>query len=254
MRAHDRRFILTCGCSFAFGQVPPSACASEAASGGCAQLGTAGALALEQLEVGQNSDSYAASLTSGDTRLDASLGVLLADIAGRFHVRPGFAFYDDGGAPNAKALTTTAFVGTSGTVLCGRTLLATSLADSSRGDLFITSVLAHEFGHILQNVTSYSGRLRKGQSTVKAVELHADFLAGFYICVRGQSYPPQQMTSLGQAWEALGDSDYTNPQHHGTAAQRIAAMEAGYRIAHERPAFDALDMCEVGARYLDKLS
>lgn len=218
--------------------------------GGCSELDAAGEEAIHELDGGANSQSARIFFSSGNARLDAALGELLADIAARYGVRPGFAIYDDSAKPNAVALENTVFPGTSGTVLCGMSILFDSLFDQKRGDIFITSVLAHEFGHILQNSTSFKNRLSKNQATAQLIELHADFLAGFYLAKRGDLYQPKQLAGLGPAWESLGDSNYTSPMHHGTSEQRIAAIEAGFNIARERPSFDALDICEVGARYL----
>lgn len=248
----ERRTFVLCGCASA---VPAgSAFGAPGLSTeleGCGRADLAVAKALEAVGVaagsGQSVTLYA---TTGDTRVDRALGALLADIAGRFRIRPGFAIYDDTGAPNAVALPLTAFPGTSGTVLFGKTLMATGLGLADVDQLLVVSVCAHEFGHVLQNTTSFRGRLMSGQTTVRSLELHADFLAGFYLAIRGTAYRPRQLVDLGKSWERLGDSNYTNPQHHGAPLERIRAIEQGYRLGRERPALGPLDVCEVGARYL----
>ncbi len=71
---------------------------------------------------------------------------------------------------------------------------------------------------------------------------------------RGQIYfsytTRQNLVTLGRSWETLGDRAYTNQQHHGTAEERLQAIEAGFTFARERPAFGITEACEVGARYL----
>jgi hypothetical protein len=187
---------------------------------------------------------------SGDARFDQALGIMLADLAGRFQARPGFGFYDDNGNRNALALKESQLPGSQGTVLFGREMLATVLRDNAHGDMFVMGICAHEFGHIVQFFSAYHTRLTGAHSTVKLVELHADFLSGYYIGLRNVEYSSRELVSLGHAWKTLGDSDYTNINHHGTAEERLQAIEAGFTFARERPDFGIKEACEVGARYL----
>jgi hypothetical protein len=188
--------------------------------------------------------------TSGNTRLDRSLGVLLADLAAKFKVRPGFGYFDDRGSPNALALPESRLSASNGTVLFGREMMSTYL-NNSHGDMFIMGICAHEFAHIVQFFSGYYERLSKGQQTKKFVELHADFLSGYYIGLRKINYTSAELVSLGRTWESIGDSSYTDPQHHGTPEERLQAVENGYRFARERPEFGIKGACEVGARYLN---
>lgn len=187
--------------------------------------------------------------SSGDVRFDQALGTLLADLAGRFQVRPGFGWYDDGALPNAVALEASHLSHSRGTVLVGREMLRRGLR-SVHGDMFLMGVCAHEFAHIVQFFSAYHARLSAGQATQKRVELHADFLSGYYIGLREVAYTPPALVALGRTWEALGDSAYTDPQHHGTPDERLRAIEAGFAFARERPEFGIAPACEVGARYL----
>lgn len=204
-------------------------------------------LAVSSLLTGPGVTLFA---STGDWRLDSAFGVLLADLSARFMVRPGFSFYDDGPAKNAKALTVSAFPGTRGTVLFGTKLLRWALAADVHGDLFALCVCAHEFAHIVQNNTPFRRRLQQGQQTKRPLELHADFLAGYFFGSRGASYTPAHLIALGKAWQAIGDTNFTHPEHHGTPSERLGAIETGFRIAQDRPEFDVLEMCEIGARYL----
>jgi hypothetical protein len=187
--------------------------------------------------------------SSGDARFDRALGTLLADLAGRFQVRPGFGWYDDGAIPNALALEASHLSNSRGTVLVGREMLRRGLS-SVHGDMFILGVCAHEFAHIVQFFSVYHARLASGQAAQKLVELHADFLSGYYIGLRQVAYTDQELVALGRTWETLGDSAYTDQQHHGTPDERLRAIEAGFAFARERPEFGITPACEVGARYL----
>lgn len=168
---------------------------------------------------------------SGNERLDRAMGVMLADLASKLKVRPGFAYLDDGDAPNAFALDENWLPATRGTVLFGRNLLLSSLSRSRHGDMLVMGICAHEFGHIVQYDHDLIERLGKRQATSRRVELHADFLSGYYVGRRDVDYSQQQMIDLGRAWEELGDNHFTNPDHHGTSRERIAAIEAGYLMA-----------------------
>ena len=221
---------------------------------GCGSLDARARRALaartsEGIPASASGDSVIGS--SGDVRLDRTIGVVLADIAYRFSIRPGFAFYDYLGAPNAWASPDPLYKGDQGMVLFGTTLLSQGLSATNYGDMFIMSVCAHEFGHIVQDFSMYGKRLRDNQPTSKLVELHADFLAGYYLGNRGATYPVDALISLGGAWESIGDTAYTgNPTHHGTPVERLDLIEHGYVLARDRPEFKIIEACEVAARYL----
>ncbi len=190
--------------------------------------------------------------SSGDQRLDTAFGHMLADLAGKFDERPGFGFFDDTGAPNAYATNQTYMPNTRGTVLMGQTFMNSFLRQSQFGDILVMAVCAHEFGHIKQyfheNGRGYD-RLMGMHSTVKYVELHADFLAGFYVGMRANGYSEEQLVTLGRGWEASGDTAFHDPGHHGTHAERIAAIETGYRMAiNARPGIT--DAFAAGLHYL----
>jgi len=217
-------------------------------AGGCC-LRHGGDALISQSRLG-GSASGAPAAGSGDASFDRSLGVLLADLAGKFKVRPGFGYYDDSGSPNALALSASRLPASEGTVLFGRELLSRYLKVSN-GDMFIMGICAHEFAHVVQFFSGVYERLDRGQRTKKLVELHADFLSGYYIGLRKISYTARELVALGRSWESLGDSSYTDPQHHGTSEERLRAVERGYLFARERPEFGITAACEVGARYLN---
>jgi hypothetical protein len=216
---------------------------------GCCLIGE-GASFIHQLKLfGGISSSQSVFLDSGNQRLDRAIGILLADLANRFRVRPGFAFYDDGGSPNAIATPYSHFRATEGTVLFGRKLLARHLSKPF-GDLFIAAVCAHEFAHISQFSSGYFRRLSASYPTAKLVELHADFLSGFYIGSRNVSYSAQELVALGRAIEEIGDSNFTALDHHGTASERLRSIERGYLIGSKTPNLGLFAACELGTEFL----
>ncbi|CAK0757023.1 hypothetical protein CCP3SC1AL1_2330002 [Gammaproteobacteria bacterium] len=206
---------------------------SLAASGGCCLVGAQAAKIIDRLSQLAASGEAAASLiqSSGEERLDRLLGATLANIAGTFEVRPGFAFYEDGEDPNALALPESYLPSTNGTVLLGRSLLHNELARSANGDMALTAICAHEFAHIAQYAYQCRDRLLRDQTTHKLVELHADFLAGYFLGNNKSSLKSDQLIEIGLAWQNLGDSNFTDPYHHGTQEERLHAVEAGFRSA-----------------------
>ena len=249
----SRRGILQFGAALAaFTSLIPShpvkARQSSIPAGGCCLKHGSQALITQSTFAG--SDWTAADISSGDARFDQALGVLLADLAGKFKVRPGFGYFDDRGRPNALATRSSRFAASEGTVLFGRELLSTYLRRPN-GDMSIMAVCAHEFAHVVQFSSGFDERLGREQRTVKLIELHADFLSGYYIGLRKNNFTARELVALGRDWEGLGDSAYTHPNHHGTAEERLRALEQGYRFAQERPNFGIMAACEVGARYLN---
>ena len=228
--------------------VAVAASSSALPVGGCCLM-HGGDAVIAQSRLGSANSGSAPIQGSGDSRLDRALGILLADLAGKFKVRPGFGYFDDRGSPNALALPDSRLSASEGTVLFGREMLSRYLG-SANGDMFIMGICAHEFAHVVQFFSGFYERLSRGQTTKKLVELHADFLSGYYIGLRKINYTPAQLVVLGRSWETIGDSSYTDPQHHGTPEERLGAVEQGYRFARERPEFGVQAACEVGARYL----
>src|SRR5262249_33666638 len=118
---------------------------------------------------------------SGDPEFDYALAHTLVKIGAALEVLPGFAYYDDGDRPQAKATNVKRLARAAGTVLSGLRLLRQTRIELEHPEVAVTAVCAHEFGHILQYKTpGLLEALLEGQVTDKRVELHADFLAGYF--------------------------------------------------------------------------
>lgn len=190
--------------------------------------------------------------SSGNPELDRAFGVMLVHLSHLFQVNPRFYFYDDGRELNAYA-TDEVYDDTypNGTVFMGMNFMNHMLRESPYGDILLMAVCAHEFGHIVQYFTSgLAPRLRAMHSTVKYMELHADFLAGFYVARRSSGYETEQLRHLGEGWEASGDTAFNDPNHHGTQAERIAAIEAGFTLAEGSASVTINDAIQSGLAYL----
>jgi predicted metalloprotease len=95
------------------------------------------------------------------------------------------------------------------------------------GDFAVAYVVAHEYGH---NVQEENGIL-KGQTRALPTELNADCLAGTW----AKWADAQGRLDSGDLDEALnaalavGDFDFISPQHHGTPQERRDALETGMK-------------------------
>jgi hypothetical protein len=172
--------------------------------------------------------------TSGDKDFDRALAHTLAFISDKFDVLPGFAFLQDGNSPNAYATTSQALGRSDGSVLFGLKLLSETLASKEHPDAQVAAICAHEFGHIVQFKTGVIDRLEKGFATGKRVELHADYLAGYYAGLRRRERRDFPAAVIALAQYNLGDDAINHPDHHGTQAERGAAVVEGYKASFER--------------------
>ena len=99
--------------------------------------------------------------------------------------------------------------------------------------LAVMAVAAHEFGHIAQFRSGVDGRLLRNQRTVKRVELHADFLSGYFLGVRKRQQPSISVWAAGHTLYRIGDYEFHNPSHHGTPDERVAAAETGFGFGYD---------------------
>jgi hypothetical protein len=185
--------------------------------------------------------------SSGDSRLDRALIAELRRIVDIIPVGPGFKYIRDD-APNAFATSATYVPGTRGTCLFGINLIGREMGSSEYGGVAVAGIAAHECAHIFQYFSPYYGRL-KG-ATAKHVELHADFLAGYYMGRRRQ-FASDRIAVFARSLFNMGDYDYNNPRHHGTPEQRFEAMKRGYEIGSQNAAFQ--NAAEEGASFVRRL-
>lgn len=173
--------------------------------------------------------------TTGDPARDRALGMALGRLAAFYDVRPGFGLYDDAAAPNALAYRESFLPGTRGTIALGRTLLGAQLRANDDAGLAVVAVLAHEFAHILQYETGADAALPAADGTAKLVELNADFFAGLYLAHLQAANPAITLFDSGRLFNALGDTQFGSPDHHGTPEQRVLAIEFGHRVGRRNP-------------------
>lgn len=131
------------------------------------------------------------------------------------------AFATSGRFPNLLAAEGRPFCCADGTVLIGLKLIDSEQAATGGTGLSLPAILAHEYAHIMQFKYGFP-------YTGKWGELHADFMAGWYIGHRGR-YPIQ--TDAYQAAANFffkGDYNFNSRSHHGRPEERLEAFMAGY--------------------------
>jgi hypothetical protein len=176
--------------------------------------------------------------SSGDKEVDQVCSAAERELRREFRVAPDTWFFDDGDEPNAFA---TWFLSRSRTVLSqwdskadGTVCLGTHLVrqNTRRNELNrlwktrLTMLMAHEWAHIVQFSRGY-------RAAGKSVELHADFLAGWFL---GRTTAAREFSTEAQRQEAYriwryADNDIHNPDHHGTMGERTSAIESGFDLA-----------------------
>jgi hypothetical protein len=192
------------------------------------------------------------SSKSGDDKFDAALiqelKVIEQIIPG---INPGFQFVQ---AHNAFTTAETVIRGTQGTVWIGIDFVR-NLADPknniANGGIAVAGVLAHECAHVFQLASAdLLNRLVKDRTNAVLAELHADFLAGYYLA-RKRNVTPELLTIMQRVFVYQGAYNRSDPNYHGTPGLRGAAMDTGYFAAQDGKNFT--EASEIGARYVSGL-
>lgn len=169
--------------------------------------------------------------SSGNPDLDKSFDRALQRLAETFDVWPKVGFYDDGDAPNAMAMRYAVGSTHEFAVVFGRNYFAKMMQYDPSG-ITLLQTAAHEFAHVWVYQDGLFEKIRGGQKTVKRVELHADFLAGFYLGLRKRDNPQASFWSAGMRRWQSGDTEFHNVHHHGQPDERLAAAEAGFKLGY----------------------
>src|SRR5262245_32904152 len=230
--------------------VYPKCSRCEASSEGCL-------ITMDQAETLRGSEqvwrSYRSVETgSGDRDFDRALAETLTFLSERFFVLPSFAFFNEPSSPNAFASDTRRMGRSDGDVLFGRKLFRKIMSRREHPEIGIVAVCAHEFGHIAQYKYGVYNRLVGWNRRVKRLELHADFLSGYFAGIRRLQHPNYPAATF--ALTQFDSGDYSDDiGHHGTPDERGAAVVAGYKAGYdERLKFGYA--LESGIRYVNQIS
>jgi hypothetical protein len=177
--------------------------------------------------------------SSGSQVVDAAHIFSVQHISRQYGFRPASFFYDDSGSRNAFAVPDVVDPRfPDGTVVCGLELISTELKRDGRG-YAVPTILAHEFAHIMQF------KLIQGFQGSSRAELHADYMAGWYLAREMASLITDPQSSL-KAFFEIGDYEFNSPDHHGTPEERLGALERGWSVGALSP-YDAFTS---GRRYV----
>jgi hypothetical protein len=171
---------------------------------------------------GETAQSPALS-SSGRPEVDEVCLREVANLNRIFEVRAAFGFYDDRYGENALAsdgIHDRSY--RDGTVLFGRRF-ASRLFDSAGSPIALIGVMGHEWAHILQ----YKAGLLVDWDVHH--ELSADYLSGWYLAHLAPVTDDRRAAAM-QAFEGIGDTEFTSTHHHGTPSQRSKMFSAGYHL------------------------
>lgn len=115
-----------------------------------------------------------------------------------------------------------AYANTNGNILFGYYMFYYTVA--TYGELPVAGVLAHEWGHRVQQHLNLSGYYRPEHR-----ELEADAFSGFYMALRKQWSWAQIQGYFANVY-ATGNYLFNAPDFHGTPDQRLAAANLGVNI------------------------
>ena len=179
--------------------------------------------------------------STGDISIDNDIVSEMQRIEDLFGVKAEVLF-SDSKAINAYA-TPRNNKGKDGTIIINNGLL-----NFIRGkhDFMLGTVLAHEYGHLLQNKYGYNQGVHfpSGRITNQQIELFADYLSGVYLMLRGgelmSKYPaeqapeivPEVMKIYHEFGESFGDDNFGSIDHHGTAKERASATLAFFKDSY----------------------
>jgi hypothetical protein len=189
---------------------------------------------------------------SGNDNFDRALAVSLKMLSETFSVLPGFAF-SERVIRNAFASPSTAMGRQDGSVIFGNSLYREIMNGRENPEVGILTVCAHEFGHIVQYKYGIDERLVAcDDCPVKRLELHADFLAGYFAGRRKLERADFPAAVFAKTQYNFGDNNYGSPRHHGSQQERGQAVVAGFNSAF-RDQHDFKTALEVGVNYVQRI-
>jgi hypothetical protein len=189
--------------------------------------------------------------STGNSDFDSALARTLSRLTDIYGVLPGFSFFDDYDGENAYATVATKLNRADGTVLFGKRYFLHAMDVPESPEVGVIATCAHEFGHIVQYKNKLQDRLTKGQPTVKRLELHADFFAGYFAGARKLEKPEFPAAIFAANRYSHGDFA-TNVAHHGTPDERAAAVVRGFETAYREHRSFA-DAIGIGLNYVERL-
>jgi len=189
--------------------------------------------------------------------LDQGIQADIIEIQNQFHVGAKMFLMRERGAPNAFALSTghnarteilqrfriPPAVSPDGVVVFGTGLMTSEFKSPFGSGYGIPAIIGHEYAHIMQ---FKNGLPLQG----KWMELHADYMAGWFTAHRGRFDARQNSMESASSFFNKGDYAFNSEGHHGTPAERIGAFMAGFQLNVQQNYPDAVAAYRSGIDYL----
>lgn len=110
--------------------------------------------------------------------------------------------------------------------------LLTYLRVSKAGDTGVSSIVGHEMGHHIQYIDGFNTSASTSWENGRADELEADYFGNYYAGHKlGANFNAAQRAIAEKLFSGLGDCSVGEDGHHGTPAQRGAAVTAAFALA-----------------------
>jgi hypothetical protein len=170
--------------------------------------------------------------STGNRQLDSMINSEFTKLENFYHIDLDLYYLEESRGENAY------YDGSDASVLLGRKLM------SKLDFTSMIAVLAHEFGHAMQHVLSWS-------ESGKRPELHSDFLAGYYMGKQYSSIQEKEISRVMNTFYSIGDHDFFSPDHHGSPNERYCAFYEGYNFAKTK-ASTVEEACMYGFLYVEK--
>ncbi len=189
---------------------------------------------------------------SGIEGFDDALKRVLTRLARLYRVFPDFKYINDSSGANAYAADSSTIPGRRGTIYFGMNMLTKQLQKERYGDMVVLAICGHEFSHIKQFHAKEDFSTAFKDKPCYATELHADFGTGYGLHQYLTRYQVSNssLQTIGEAWSTLAPSEFNKESKHGTSAQRMSAIEAGYRYSANRPNANAEQALSDGIGYI----
>jgi hypothetical protein len=165
--------------------------------------------------------------SSGNREIDQLVSKEAMSFGKTINVVCNIFYVDDGSSYNAFASqNVTDNMVQDGSVYLGEHLLRDKLWKLTSAKLAIIAVLAHEYAHVWQYKAGYglSGRQQ---------ELHADFLAGYYLGKKGYVSLSELKNFADTLYYSIVSMGFFDTESHGSVEERGAAMIGGFKMRHE---------------------
>lgn len=176
----------------------------------------------QYLEQEDNNSTPATDVQDG--ALPANLLTNLRYISGFFFLAPEYRVYTDGTTSGAKTYCSCQQQGcNTSTIFVGKRLI-TEYANNNAYQDGLWGLVAHEVAHAYQCNLGITPNLTGVQC-----ELHADFLAGYYLG-RKTHFTLTNIKQFADELYRRGDFKFNDPQHHGTPEERVRMMLIGASV------------------------